>query len=255
MNGYCDDGGPGAEYTVCPYGTDCTDCGPRVPAPSPPPQRPNHCPYGQLQCWDFCLAPLPMHSPQCPPNPNLPRCHEVAHPSTTTFCEGDGECGTNQFLNNCNPGDWDIYQVFVMQAPPAIPSPPSPPPSPPQPPDPPTPWPPPSPMPMPPTHCTFGQLQCYQNCLTPLAMGDPRCPVQPNLPRCHEVEADPNVDTFCEGDGECGTDQVLNNCNVRAACTQSIRPRICLAPCLQLTPCLQLDSRPVPSLVGGTSTR
>lgn len=34
----CDDGGPGAEYTVCEYGTDCTDCGTRsLPPPSPPP--------------------------------------------------------------------------------------------------------------------------------------------------------------------------------------------------------------------------
>ena len=26
----CDDGGAGAEYGVCSYGTDCTDCGPRT---------------------------------------------------------------------------------------------------------------------------------------------------------------------------------------------------------------------------------
>lgn len=25
----CDDGGPGADYELCTYGTDCTDCGPR----------------------------------------------------------------------------------------------------------------------------------------------------------------------------------------------------------------------------------
>ncbi len=28
-DGVCDDGGPGAEYDVCAYGTDCADCGPR----------------------------------------------------------------------------------------------------------------------------------------------------------------------------------------------------------------------------------
>jgi len=28
-DGVCDDGGPHAEFGVCPYGTDCTDCGPR----------------------------------------------------------------------------------------------------------------------------------------------------------------------------------------------------------------------------------
>ena len=28
-NGYCQDGGPGAESNQCALGTDCTDCGPR----------------------------------------------------------------------------------------------------------------------------------------------------------------------------------------------------------------------------------
>eukprot|EP00966_Prymnesium_polylepis_P124449 2877984-Prymnesium_polylepis.1 len=49
-DGYCDDGGPGAEYTLCPLGFDCYDCGrrsiititshrppPPPPSPSPPP--------------------------------------------------------------------------------------------------------------------------------------------------------------------------------------------------------------------------
>jgi hypothetical protein len=31
----CDDGGPGAEYADCIYGTDCADCGPRFPPPPP----------------------------------------------------------------------------------------------------------------------------------------------------------------------------------------------------------------------------
>ena len=30
----CDDGGPGAEFSICSVGTDCTDCGPRSPAPA-----------------------------------------------------------------------------------------------------------------------------------------------------------------------------------------------------------------------------
>ncbi|HUU85220.1 MAG TPA: C1 family peptidase, partial [Phycisphaerae bacterium] len=29
FDGECDDGGPGSMYSVCEYGTDCTDCGPR----------------------------------------------------------------------------------------------------------------------------------------------------------------------------------------------------------------------------------
>jgi hypothetical protein len=28
-DGYCDDGGPGSQFSICPLGTDCTDCGPR----------------------------------------------------------------------------------------------------------------------------------------------------------------------------------------------------------------------------------
>ena len=26
---FCDDGGPGSQYSLCSSGTDCTDCGPR----------------------------------------------------------------------------------------------------------------------------------------------------------------------------------------------------------------------------------
>jgi len=31
-DGSCDDGGPGAQYTSCAYGTDCTDCSARAPS-------------------------------------------------------------------------------------------------------------------------------------------------------------------------------------------------------------------------------
>jgi hypothetical protein len=48
-DGFCDDGGPGAEYLYCQYGTDCADCGlrqlrspspPRGPPPPSPPSPP-----------------------------------------------------------------------------------------------------------------------------------------------------------------------------------------------------------------------
>ena len=29
MDGFCDDGGPGAFFDLCALGTDCSDCGPR----------------------------------------------------------------------------------------------------------------------------------------------------------------------------------------------------------------------------------
>ena len=40
-DGGCDDGGPGAEYSICALGTDCTDCGPRAASASPSPQLPD----------------------------------------------------------------------------------------------------------------------------------------------------------------------------------------------------------------------
>ncbi len=39
-DGVCDDGGTNSQYSECPLGTDCTDCGPR--ANVQPPQMPNH---------------------------------------------------------------------------------------------------------------------------------------------------------------------------------------------------------------------
>eukprot|EP00966_Prymnesium_polylepis_P104598 2422864-Prymnesium_polylepis.1 len=36
----CDDGGDGSTYNVCPLGSDCTDCGARVPSPFLPPRPP-----------------------------------------------------------------------------------------------------------------------------------------------------------------------------------------------------------------------
>jgi len=28
-DGWCDDGGPGSDFSICAFGTDCADCGPR----------------------------------------------------------------------------------------------------------------------------------------------------------------------------------------------------------------------------------
>ena len=38
----CDDGGPGAEYDKCEYGTDCDSCGPRPELHPPPPLPPGN---------------------------------------------------------------------------------------------------------------------------------------------------------------------------------------------------------------------
>ena len=47
-DGECDDGGPGSDYSVCPYGTDCSDCGPR-----PTDCRVTGCGPGEscMLCW------------------------------------------------------------------------------------------------------------------------------------------------------------------------------------------------------------
>jgi hypothetical protein len=43
-DGFCDDGGPGAKFSLCSLGTDCTDCGSRsstdLPTPLAPPYSP-----------------------------------------------------------------------------------------------------------------------------------------------------------------------------------------------------------------------
>ena len=43
-DGFCDDGGPGAEYSMCNLGTDCTDCGSRLSTTPYPPLAPPYSP-------------------------------------------------------------------------------------------------------------------------------------------------------------------------------------------------------------------
>jgi hypothetical protein len=64
-DGDCDDGSPGAEYSICSLNTDCADCGtgsaaaggtlppPPVPSP-PPPSRPPLSPGGSALCGNAC---------------------------------------------------------------------------------------------------------------------------------------------------------------------------------------------------------
>ncbi len=53
-DGECDDGGSGSDYSVCEFGTDCADCGPRDPQePSPSDCRTSGCGEGAYCsfCW------------------------------------------------------------------------------------------------------------------------------------------------------------------------------------------------------------
>jgi len=82
-DGWCDDGGPGAEYSACSVGTDCTDCGPRMlptppspppPSPSPPPPSPPPPPpplntYFTITYGSCTVEPS---SPNCIRSPNFP---------------------------------------------------------------------------------------------------------------------------------------------------------------------------------------
>ena len=47
-DGFCDDGGPGSEYSDCALGHDCTDCGDSERAPSPPAPCVDACFYGRV---------------------------------------------------------------------------------------------------------------------------------------------------------------------------------------------------------------
>mmetsp|Transcript_33975 Transcript_33975/g.84688 ORF Transcript_33975/g.84688 Transcript_33975/m.84688 type:complete len:417 (+) Transcript_33975:58-1308(+) len=53
-DGTCDDGGPGAAYSRCSLGSDCTDCGRRYLAGPPPPPRPPSCHFVSARgYWKF----------------------------------------------------------------------------------------------------------------------------------------------------------------------------------------------------------
>eukprot|EP00729_Bicosta_minor_P012607 gene12607-10258_t len=52
-----------------------------------------------------CLSITKLASSECPSNRDLARCDKV---SVDSLCEGDGECGTSNGLNNC--GGYDMYR-------------------------------------------------------------------------------------------------------------------------------------------------
>ena len=68
-NGICNDGGPGSEFLYCSYGTDCTDCGPRVSPPYPPGMAPPPRPPA--------LPPPPLPPRRPPPPPRTPGRHHT----------------------------------------------------------------------------------------------------------------------------------------------------------------------------------
>lgn len=77
------------------------------------------CPAGQLACLSGCLKPL--NSSLCPAY-DPPSCNNATM-QVGDLCEGDGECGTDNNLNNCdyiaywNSG-WDVYELVSYHSPP-----------------------------------------------------------------------------------------------------------------------------------------
>ena len=142
-DGDCDDGGPGNDYDLCPFGTDCTDCGPREtmsppPSPSPAPDSPpgfvctNDCGYaGDGDCddggpgseYELCDAgtdcddcgstdttlPVEVQDPAAPPLPPTP----AYPPNDAVLCTDDchyafdGDCddgGVGSEYTECYEG-------------------------------------------------------------------------------------------------------------------------------------------------------
>ena len=145
-NGVCQDGGPDAQGASCRYGTDCTDCGPRVqhpPAPPPPPE-PSPPPTPRRSNRPKPSPPCPPPAPRPPPpdprrapRPPPPPLQNVAEiPSRPPVAKGPepsaresavsggdaGGVGTTQFSR------WGGSAVFMEAIPP--PPPPLPPPPP-----------------------------------------------------------------------------------------------------------------------------
>ena len=147
-DGDCDDGGPGAEYSLCAYGTDCINCGPRLrvhtpmPPPLPPPPAPPQLPP------EPSPPPLPPTPPTPPAQPPLPTvCTSSCIHLSDNDCD-DGGPGSHYALCAFGTDCEDCGPRPVYAPPPAVP-PPRVPPLPPSPPLPPPPPPPPSPSPSP----------------------------------------------------------------------------------------------------------
>ena len=201
---------------------------PSTPAPPMPPPMPHppafpdcgHCDAG-AECG-YCLRKL--RADECP--------HTVTgsrdggyHPCRSgrvepgMICEGDGPCGTSDVTNNCAYSassfplaDQISYDLYLREACTLAPhAPPSPPP-PPSPPAPPALPPPPALPACDPNECHAGRECGY--CLRRLDRDE--CPHQVRgslnggLPGCKPGEVEPGQ--LCEGDGPCGTAEVLDNC-------------------------------------------
>ena len=98
-NGICNDGGPGTEFTACPLGTDCTDCGPR----------------------DTGDPPTPPAAPPIPPM--YPGACECASPATGCLADGvdvSSRCGCSEHLLS-HSTRWGVF-CYVGKPRPSLPT-------------------------------------------------------------------------------------------------------------------------------------
>lgn len=115
---------------------------------------------------DHGWALSPAGSSYCEEDKSYNYLPDCGHPDLKPgdYCEGDGSCGTDQNLDNCGYGGWDVYYV----------------------------------------------RQCHSNLV-------PVLPAQCPADDVHEIAqcfADLlHLDDVCEGEGECGTSNALDNCN------------------------------------------
>mmetsp|Transcript_19681 Transcript_19681/g.41280 ORF Transcript_19681/g.41280 Transcript_19681/m.41280 type:complete len:1475 (-) Transcript_19681:335-4759(-) len=170
---------------------------PTSPPTTAPPKKMSITP--EPMCGNLCVSPLP--SGKCPPDPYaLPNCLNVP---IGALCDADGECETDQYLNNCM--NYDVYQrvecgaTYTTARNPA------------------------ATMVTSTTTTTAtttgtansasddvsGEAQqlCSNLCTVPL---HPReCPSNPyDLSDCLNVP----IGSLCDADGECDTNTYLNNC-------------------------------------------
>jgi len=95
------------------------------------------------------------------------------------FCEGDGECGTVSSLNNC-PGGFDVYKRLADPKPP----------------------------PPPVVSGIYCDRKCGR-CFEPATVCKASMKTS-RAPNC--ASAGIKIGDYCEADGECGTNSLLNNC-------------------------------------------
>ena len=117
----------------------------------------------------------------CPQNMLSPSAPPCSSPTVKPgmFCEGDGECGTTSSLNNC-PGGYDVYKRMANPKPPP-----------------------------PPTKAgVFCDKKCGR-CFEPSTVCHANMKTA-KAPNCASKGV--KVGDYCEADGECGTNSLINNC-------------------------------------------